>query len=110
MRVRCWLAAILVAGAIALPHQSRLEYIKELNAASIHWTAGLSPRFAEHAVPTASLGTLCGTATNFSQVVQQMVQQGSLELVTRQLADPLPQSFDSAKQWPQCAGVIEDIR
>merc|ERR1719305_1966277 len=88
--------ALLGFAAAASVHPDRAAQIEAIRRAKPLWVAGENPRFAA-AAPGASKD-LCGVAAG--RVVRQRVPEGVA----------LPETFDSAEQWPNCAKIITDIR
>jgi len=89
-------------------HPDRLAMIREIeNTPGVLWKAAPHPRFASEA-PGASK-SLCGVNGDQKSIIKDLVQRG--EIVETQLgAAEIPDSFDSAENWPQCAKIIGDIR
>jgi cathepsin B len=89
-------------------HPDRATQIEAIRSAKPLWTAGVNPRFAS-AAPGASKD-LCGVKEGFAERLAQAVKEGRVvrQGVPKGLA--LPESFDSAEQWPKCAKIINDIR
>merc|ERR1719305_1038811 len=88
--------ALLGFAAAASVHPDRAAQIEAIRRAKPLWVAGENPRFAA-AAPGASKD-LCGVAAG--RVVRHTAPAGV----------SLPESFDSAEQWPNCAKIITDIR
>ena len=44
------------------------------------------------------------------QAIQKAIQRGDLERVLFIDDGELPENFDAAQQWPECAKMINDIR
>merc|ERR1712216_169588 len=108
--------SVLFAGVVsALPsqiddvHPARVAQIKAIQSTpGVTWVAAAHPRFASDA-PGASK-SLLGVKGNWSEVIEKAVTRGQM---VRLLHDPetaIPDSFDSATNWPHCAKVIGDIR
>lgn len=107
MRAVVFSAAFGLAAADV--HPLRAAQIEELKAMpGMTWTPAAHPRFADQA-PGASKD-LCGVKGDPKADIKAAIARG--EIVER-LADEnflAPESFDSEKNWPQCAKVIGDIR
>ena len=89
-------------------HPARAAQIKATIAAGATWEVGAVPRF-ERAAPGA-FRPLLGVKGDWVAAIERAVEKG---LVTRLLHNPdvaIPESFDSAARWPQCARTINDIR
>ena len=109
----------LLAGALAAssaatepnPHVlDRARAIDELNALpGMTWRAGLNARF--HGQPRGVSSRLSGVVRHSPEELEALFQSG--DLVRGPDAPPeliIPESFDGATAWPQCARVINDIR
>merc|ERR1711871_56210 len=100
-------ALIFVAGAAAvLADQERMVHdsIDAINAVpGILWKAGPNPRFEN--APASSVKALCGVKPDSWGQVQALPREKSAIRDSE-----IPDSFDSAENWPQCAKVIGDIR
>jgi cathepsin B len=80
--------------------------IKEINAHSPHWKAGISPRFANG----ERMSDLLGASTNYEEL-QAAVESGDITVVDYDPdLGPIPDEFDSETNWPECAHIIGDIR
>jgi len=91
-------------------HPERLAMIEEINAKpGITWKAAAHPRFSA-SPPGISLAPLMGVKGDWKEALDEAVKRGDVEKFH---ADPnvqVPDSFDAAEQWPQCAKMINDIR
>jgi cathepsin B len=108
---------VLFAGIVsALPSQSvneihpeRAAQIKEIQSTpGVTWTASAHPRFAAEA-PGASK-TLLGVKGNWTETIEKAVARGQMVRLLHDSMTEIPESFDSATQWPHCAKIIGDIR
>lgn len=98
--------ALTFAGAHAL-HPERAAMIEEINAKATTWRAGVNSRFADLAPGAAK--ELCGVLPTSHAAMEAMVASG--KVVRGPMATKaIPTSFDSEKNWPQCAKTIGDIR
>lgn len=89
-------------------HPERLAQISEINnSPGVLWRAMAHPRFASQA-PGASR-PLMGVIGDQMKVVDDMVAQGEIEYEPTDTIS-IPESFDSATNWPECAKIIGDIR
>jgi len=104
------LVAALCGGAVAAVHKDRLAQIKEIESTpGVTWKAAAHPRFASEA-PGASR-SLCGVKPGWREHLQQSIARGEVTRWKQGLrAEQVPDSFDSAAHWPQCAKSIGDIR
>merc|ERR1712227_429867 len=110
--MRYFVLACCISVAISAPvqnvHPERAAQIKKIqNTEGVLWKAGPHPRFAAEA-PGASK-TLMGVIGDQEQAVAEMMAKGEIVNDTS-TADDIPDSFDSAENWPQCAKIIGDIR
>jgi len=90
-------------------HPDRAAMIKEIsNTPGVLWKAGAHPRFAADA--PGSSKDMMGVKGDQKADIQELVKKG--EIVELLLASDaaLPDNFDSATNWPQCAKIIDDIR
>ena len=71
------------------------------------WTAAAHPRFG--GLPIGSAKTLCGVKAASREQLEAGVASGKI-LQINDTDGNMPESFDSAAHWPQCATVINDIR
>jgi len=115
MRLSLCLLALCCAQVLAAPvgndvHPARAAQIEEIkNTPGVLWTAAPHARFASEA-PGASK-TLMGVKGDQKQAVADMVAKGEIVEVKSTLSDEdVPDSFDSAEAFPQCAKLINDIR
>jgi len=104
------IAAISAVGVVASPHPDRVAQIHELqNTPGILWKADLVDRFASEA-PGASK-RLNGVKGDWKAAIEVGIRDGKIKRFSPALtAVAIPDSFDSAKNWPQCEKVIGDIR
>merc|ERR1712232_767996 len=74
------------------------------------WQAAAHPRFASEA-PGASKDIM-GVKGDQKKIIADLLKQGEIveDLSATANADDVPESFDSAENWPQCAKIIGDIR
>jgi len=115
-----FLPIALFAGVVsALPydqiHPERLAQIKIIESTpGVLWTAAPHPRFASDA-PGASK-SLLGVKGNWSESIEKAVARGHMvrlyddDSLTLDDNSAIPESFDSATNWPACAKIINDIR
>jgi cathepsin B len=90
-------------------HPDRMAMIKAIeNTPGVLWKAAPHPRFASEA-PGASK-SLCGVKGDQKAAISQMVQNGEIRRTNLDASATIPDSFDSADNWPQCAKIIGDIR
>jgi cathepsin B len=110
--------AVLVAGALAAyaavaqdVHPERAAEIEKVQTTpGVLWRAAAHPRFAAGA-PGVSRD-LMGVKGDQKKAVADLVAKGEIiyDLSATNSNTALPDSFDSAQQWPQCAKIIGDIR
>jgi len=106
MRQAAVLAALLypAAGAISPERQALIDLVNK-NPKSL-WKAGVN-RFSHQ--PIGASKSLLGVKEGHREMLQKKVQEGTMNLV-QATGKALPDDFDSATEWPQCAKVIGDIR
>jgi cathepsin B len=109
----------LVAGAAAIGgvktkseelssiHPERRQQLEKIQALATTWTAKAG-RWAREA-PGASAPVLGHLGDNNLNVAAAKARGEVVDYVAREISD-IPQSFDSAKNWPKCAKLINDIR
>jgi cathepsin B len=93
----------------AAVHPDRAAQILEIqNTPGVLWQAAAHPRFASEA-PGASK-SLCGVIGNQTEEIEKHIALG--EIVEHFASEDVtvPDAFDSATNWPQCAKMINDIR
>lgn len=109
--------SLLIVGACASvalgAHPERAAAVARINSESgILWQAGINERFA--ASPPGASKSLCGVKPDFAKHLRGLIDAGRALLVKPapklSSAPAIPSDFDSATAWPQCAGVIGDIR
>jgi cathepsin B len=95
-------------GAVHVDRQAQINHVMSFSNRT--WTAGPSSRFASQA-PGASK-PLCGVKDGWKERIQEKIRMGTISPFSRAglSSVSLPESFDSEKQWPQCAKLIGDIR
>ena len=110
------LAFLLAVGAAAvnvkteertLIHPERREQLNKIKAMATTWKAKAG-RWAREA-PGASAPVLGHLGDNKVNVAAAKERGEVVEFVPK-LVNPIPDSFDSAKEWPKCAKLINDIR
>lgn len=98
-------ASLVAALSVAAAENDRQAMVKELqNTPGILWTAGINKRFAHQ--PIGASKVLRGVNPEAMAKRAEFAKTRSKPLT----AVELPESFDSATNWPQCAKVIGDIR
>ena len=90
-----------------LIHPERREQLTKIKAMATTWTAKAG-RWA-HEAPGASAPVLGHLGDNKLNVAAAKERGEVVEFVPK-LVNPIPDSFDSAKEWPKCAKLINDIR
>merc|ERR1719272_1719649 len=90
-------------------HPERAAMIEQIeNTPGVLWKAGPHPRVASEA-PGASRD-MNGVKGDQKAIIDDLVKQGEIELLLTDSSATLPDDFDSATHWPQCAKLIDDIR
>ena len=95
------------APTTGLIHPERREQLNKIKAMATTWTAKAG-RWAREA-PGASAPVLGHLGDNKLNVAAAKERGEVVEFVPK-LVNPIPDSFDSAKEWPKCAKLINDIR
>ena len=90
-----------------LIHPERRDQLNKINAMATTWTAKAG-RWAREA-PGASAPVLGHLGDNKLNVAAAK-ERGEIVDFVPKLVNPIPDSFDSAKEWPKCAKLINDIR
>ena len=90
-----------------LIHPERREQLNKIKAMATTWTARAG-RWAREA-PGASAPVLGHLGDNKLNVAAAK-ERGELVDFVPKLVNPIPDSFDSATEWPKCAKLINDIR
>mmetsp|Transcript_68501 Transcript_68501/g.135377 ORF Transcript_68501/g.135377 Transcript_68501/m.135377 type:complete len:432 (+) Transcript_68501:74-1369(+) len=105
-------ASIVAVGTSSAVHPDRLAQIQTiLETPGVLWKPTALGRFGLEA-PGASKSS-CGVKADWKERLQDAVERGE---VTRFIPEgvlagvQIPESFDSAANWPQCAKIIGDIR
>ena len=91
-----------------LIHPERREQLNKIKALATTWTARAG-RWAREA-PGASAPVLGHLGDNKLNVAAAKERGEVVEFVARDEISDIPESFDSAKEWPKCAKLINDIR
>lgn len=90
-------------------NEERAQVIAEINSRpGVLWKAAPSPRFA--GLPVGASQRLCGVKPGGVERLRARVAAGTLGFVPKRLNVSLPERFDSAEHWPECAKVIGDVR
>jgi cathepsin B len=100
------LACLFAAYAAAAPTMiNDQKFVDAINSVpGITWTAGMNPRFSNS--PLSELKSLNGVLPGSLEEVLKLPQADHSYIAD----SDIPDSFDSAENWPQCAKVIDDIR
>lgn len=112
MRASVFFSLITAAGATA--HVDRIDQIKEiLNQPNVLWKPAMNDRFRSEA-PGASK-SLCGVKPNWKKELAKAVERGDVKRFDAQAEGivstaEIPESFDSAENWPDCSKIIGEIR
>ena len=94
----------------AAVHPARKAQIDALWAAKgIKWTAKAHPRFAA-SPPGVALAPLMGVKGDWKKALDEAKAKGEVEDFKFSADVAIPDEFDSATHWPQCAPMIDDIR
>merc|ERR1719253_2490265 len=88
--------------------EARAAQIHAINSmVGVTWTAGKNARFA--GLPLGAAKDLCGVKPGHKEHLLGQVANGNLSVIPKRSVE-LPDEFDSAEHWPECAKVISDIR
>jgi len=104
-------AARMTAATTAVPPERLAQIALIEQTPGVLWRPAVNPRFASEA-PGASKSWL-GVKDNWKSVLSAAIEKGDVERFAPSglLADAeIPDHFDSAENWPQCAKLINDIR
>jgi cathepsin B len=95
--------------SVAATHdEARATQIHAINnLAGVTWTAGVNPRFV--GLPVGASKDMCGVKPGHKDHLWGQVASGKMDIIPKRSVD-LPESFDSAEHWPECAKIISDIR
>lgn len=103
----CAMAAVVDVDA---QRQAVVDHINSLPGNT--WRAGFNPRFKGKPMGVAK--DLCGVnKADSHQKLMDAIKAGTATmapLVTAEQAAAIPDSFDSATNWPACSTIIDDIR
>jgi cathepsin B len=91
-------------------HPERAKAIEEVNKAGTTWKAAAHPRFAGDA-PGAS-ANLLGVKGNWQVDISEAIKTGDMEEFkpTWSANAEIPEAWDAAEAFPECAKAIGDIR
>lgn len=102
------LAAVSQSSALKAHEHDKMReaYVQELNSKpGMTWRAHVSPRFK--GLPLGASKDLCGVHNTSKAELHKLGNR----INSRPLgAAPIPDSFDSEANWPECAKVIGEIR
>ena len=91
-----------------LVHPERREQLNKIKALATTWTARAG-RWAREA-PGASAPVLGHLGDNKLNVAAAKERGEVVDFVARDEISDIPETFDSANEWPKCAKLINDIR
>lgn len=90
-------------------HPERAAQIEQIQATpGVLWTAAAHPRFSSLS-PGASKD-MNGVKGDQQTIIADLVKRGEIMEHFADANTVVPDSFDSAENWPQCAKIIGDIR
>jgi len=90
-------------------HPDRVAMLEEIkNAPGVLWKAKAHPRWASQAPGAAK--SLCGVIGDTQAHINDLIKTGEIEELLTAANMDIPDSFDSATNWPHCAQIIDDIR
>jgi len=98
--------AIVAVNAAPTRHMVNDKFFVDAinNIPGIKWTAGMNDRFEGMSLEDSK--SLLGVNGDWGEAVKKLKYEANAHI---QAAD-IPDTFDSAKNWPHCAKVISDIR
>ena len=96
------------APTTGLIHPERQAQLEKIKAMATTWKARAG-RWAREA-PGASAPVLGHLGDNKLNVAAAKERGEVVEFMARDEISDIPESFDSAKEWPKCAKLINDIR
>jgi len=105
------LAVFIVLVAVAFgkldkkAFKERAHMIEDINSKTDLWEAGVSPKFS-----SMRMVDLLGVFEDNQANIDAAIAAGDVELVHYDPSTPIPDEFDSAANWPECAQIIGDIR
>jgi cathepsin B len=105
-----WKFAVGIAAAVSHDDE-RQKVIDEINAhPGVLWTAGHNERF--RGLPVGASKSLCGVKPESAEQLRAGVASGKYGKLPKHDVEAVevPESFDAAEHWPECAKVISDIR
>ena len=89
-------------------HPDRLAMIEQIESTpGLLWKPAPHPRFAASA-PGEALKPLMGVVGDWKAALEEGKRKGELEEYAPKPGTSVPDSFDSAENWPQCAKMIND--
>jgi len=96
--------ALIIGLVAANEHdEHRARVIDEINSVpGVLWTAGVNERF--RGLPVGASKSLCGVKPESAAAVKALPKKAQLESLE------VPENFESAEHWPECAKIITDIR
>jgi len=105
-------AAVVAAGVsqgLADVHTERLAQIEEIQKTpGVLWKAAAHPRFATEA--PGAFKDMNGLIGDQKAHIQELIRLGEVVEFQPDANAAIPEEFDSATNWPQCAKTIDDIR
>lgn len=101
--------AVALVGGTAAIHPDRLAQVNFINASpNVTWKAAVNSRFA-HAAPGESKSSN-GVKAGQKEALEDAIKKGTVKMQKPLLRGNLPESFDAAEEWSDCADMINDIR
>jgi len=99
----------VVAAATPVVHEDRIAQLRDVNETpGVLWTASPHPRFA--ASPPGASKSLCGVKPGWKEHLRAAMERGEVQRFRPTTNRAVPEEFDSATNWPDCAKIIDDIR
>jgi cathepsin B len=98
-----------IAADDAHVHPDRLEQIQVIkNTPGVLWKPVAHPRFASQ--PPGAYSDMNGVKGDQAAAIRELVEKGEIQQIDSNTNEEIPDSFDSAEHWPQCAKIIGEIR
>jgi cathepsin B len=102
---------VVAASGVSYHDSLRSELVDSINSnPNVLWTAGFNPRFAGQ--PIGASRQLCGVLPDAKQQLQEAIRVGTVVVAPpfEEPLEPIPDTFDTAVAFADCADMINDIR
>lgn len=99
----------LLIGTVSAVHEDRVAEIEHIQSTpGVLWRAAAHSRFADS--PPGASSSLNGVKGDWKASIEAAIADGKITRYFSSSHVNIPDEFDSAANWPQCAKVIGDIR